>query len=85
MSGARSPVSRPVAVTFLLALTGVLVLFGVVVSALLGPLALVPYVGLLATPFVAAVVSARRRRARLAAGRTCTCCTGTVHDPVQVV
>jgi hypothetical protein len=32
-----------------------------------------------------AVVQARQRQTRLAVGRTCTCCTGTVHDPVKVI
>jgi hypothetical protein len=77
--------SRQVRVSFLLAFFGVLVLFGLVLNALLGPVALVPYVGLLIAPVLAAAVSTRRRRARLTAGHTCTCCTGTVHDPVQVL
>ena len=78
-------VSRQVRVTFLLAFSGVLGLIGLLLNALLGPVALVAYVGLLSAPFLAAVVSARRRRARVSAGRTCTCCTGTVHDPVRVI
>jgi hypothetical protein len=41
--------------------------------------------------FVAAALAAVRRQLRAAAstaraaGRTCTCCTSTVHDPVQVI
>jgi hypothetical protein len=78
-------VSPRVGVPFLLALVGVVVMLGLVVEQLLGPVALAVYVVLLVGPLTYAVVQARRRAARLAAGRTCTCCTGTVHDPVQVV
>ena len=70
-------------VMFLVALLGVLALFGVVAQALGGPLVLVAYaVGVL----VLLLAGARRARALLAPpGRTCSCCTGTVHDPVRVI
>jgi hypothetical protein len=74
-----------VAVPFLLAVTGVLVMLGLVVDRALGRIALTVYLLLILAPVVAGIVTATRRRNRLAAGRTCTCCTGTVHDPVQVV
>ena len=69
-------------VLFLLALTGVLAMVGVLVAELARPLALVAYVvvvlGLL-------VLGARRAKALATPpGRTCSCCTSTVHDPVQV-
>jgi hypothetical protein len=77
--------SRQVRVTFLLAFSGVLGLIGLILNAFLGPVALVAYVGLLAAPVLTAAVLARSRRARLTTGRTCTCCSGTVHDAVQVI
>ena len=78
-------VPRTVAVPFLLAVVGVLFMFGALIDRALGHVAVLAYVLLLAGPLVAAGVAARRRSARLRAGRTCTCCTGTVHDPVQVI
>jgi hypothetical protein len=78
-------VSPRVGVPFLLALVGVLFMLGVLVDELVGAAGVVAYVVLLAAPLGYAVVKARQRRSRLAAGRTCTCCTGTVHDPVQVI
>lgn len=78
-------VSKQVGLTFLLAIAGVLFLLALVVKALLGLVALLAFALLLVAPVAVAVVKARRGRARLAAGRTCTCCTGTVHDPVQVI
>jgi hypothetical protein len=77
--------SKVVGVSFLLAAAGVFFLLTLVVKVLLGLVAVVLFVLVLALPLVRAIHRARRRRARLAAGRTCTCCTGTVHDPVQVV
>jgi len=60
-------------------------MLGVVVHALLGAPGVAVLVLLLVAPLGYAVVRARQRRERLAAGHTCTCCTGTVHDPVQVI
>ena len=78
-------VPRRVAVPFLLAVIGVLFMFGAVLDRAVGRLALMAYVLLLVATVGAGIASAMRRRTRLAAGRSCTCCTGTVHDPVQVI
>ena len=78
-------VPRRIAVPFLLAMTGVLLMLGLIVNRALGAIALTAYVLLLVAPLAAALVTVARRRDRLAAGRTCTCCTGTVHDPVKVI
>jgi hypothetical protein len=78
-------VPRRIAVPFLLAVAGVLLMLGLVVDRALGRLALATYIVLLVAPLVAGVIATARRRSRLAAGRTCTCCSGSVHDPVQVV
>ncbi|MCU1590373.1 MAG: hypothetical protein JWP11_1629 [Frankiales bacterium] len=78
-------VPRAVAVPFLLALFGVLLMLGIVIGAVAGPVAVFFYAGLIVAPLVVGSVSSRRRASRLASGRTCTCCTGTVHDPVQVI
>jgi hypothetical protein len=77
--------SRQVRVSFLLAFSGVIFMLGTVVAAVAGPIAASAYAALVLAPLVLAAVSKRRRRARLTAGHTCTCCTGTVHDPVQVI
>jgi hypothetical protein len=78
-------VSKTVGVTFLLAAAGVLFLLALVVKLLLGLVAVALLVLVVAVPLIRAIRKARRRVARLNAGRTCTCCTGTVHDPVQVI
>jgi hypothetical protein len=78
-------VPRQVAVPFLLAALGVLFMFGALIDRALGHVAVLVYLALLVAPLAAGAVAASRRRTRLASGRTCTCCTGTVHDPVQVV
>jgi hypothetical protein len=76
-------VTRRLQVLFLLSLAGVLLAVGIVVADLGGPLAALAYAvvvgGLL-------LVAAARARAAAAPppGRTCTCCTSTVHDPVEV-
>ena len=76
--------SRRLQVLFLLALGGVLVLFGLLAARLGGPVVLTGYA---AAVLALLVVGARRARALTAPapGRTCSCCTSTVHDPVQVV
>jgi len=80
----RTP-SRLVATLFLLAAAGVLLALGLLVATL-GPVPLLVYVVLAGLVTGAGVRTARRqvqaRRPR--DGRTCTCCTSTVHDPVQV-
>ncbi len=74
--------SRRLQVLFLLALLGVLVVVGVVVGSLAGPVGAVAYAVVVTGLLVAA---ARRARADAApVGRTCSCCTSTVHDPVEV-
>jgi hypothetical protein len=72
---------------FLLAIAGVLVAVGLVVQAAAGAAGAVVYVALLLGLLLVGRRQVRRRAraAALSAGRTCTCCTGTVHDPVQVV
>ena len=70
-----------------LALLGVLGLVGVVVAVLAGVAGLVVF-AVLAVPLV--TVGVVRGRAALApeplpAGRSCTCCTTTHFDPVEVV
>ncbi len=72
---------------FLLALGGVLVVLGIVAAELGGPVALGAYLLV-----VAALVALGVRRARAVAarrtdrpeGRTCSCCTSTVYDPVEI-
>jgi hypothetical protein len=62
-------------------LVGVALIVGIALSNL-GPVVLVAYLALLA---VGAGALVRRVRAqRPDEGRTCTCCTSTVHDPVEV-
>ena len=79
--------TRRVQVLFLVALLGVLTLIGVVVGELAGPWALLAYV--VATVVLLGLGAARARAtqaaARRAAGRTCTCCTTSQHDPVKVI
>jgi hypothetical protein len=80
-------VPRRLAALFLLAVTGVLVAVGLVVGAVLGAAAATVYaVAVLALLLVGAQLVKRQARvAAIQAGRTCTCCTGSVHDPVQVI
>jgi hypothetical protein len=72
---------------FLVALVGVLVCVGLGVLSLAGPVAAVAYAvvafGLLLLG--AARARAAAEQARRAAGRTCTCCTTSQHDPVKVI
>ena len=82
-----NPVPRQLAALFLLAVTGVLVAIGLVVDAALGTVAAVVYTAAVLTLRLvgAQLVKRRARVAAIQAGRTCTCCTGSVHDPVQVI
>ena len=64
---------------FLVALVSVLTAVGVAVSAL-GWVALAAYVLLV----VVLVALAVRRNRPVDDGRTCSCCTSTVFDPVEV-
>ncbi len=74
---------------FLLAAAGVLLALGLVAAAF-GLVAVTVYAGAVAALVgfglrrARAVVGARQRAGR-PAGRTCRCCTSTVHDPVQVI
>ena len=80
-------VPRRLAALFLLAVTAVLAAVGAVLGAVLGTAVVVGYaVVVLGLVLVGAQVVKRRARvAAIQAGRTCTCCTGSVHDPVQVI
>jgi hypothetical protein len=74
-------VSRRLATLFAAALLGVLVVVGIALTSL-GWVALTSYLVVVGVGVTAAV---RRARAlREPAGRTCTCCTSTVFDPVEV-
>ena len=87
MSDGISPMTRRLQVLFLAALLGVLVVVGVVVADLAGPWATAAYavvVGVLLSLGAARARGAQARE-RAAAGRTCTCCTTSQHDPVKVV
>jgi hypothetical protein len=83
----RTTVPRVVAVPFLLAVAGVLFIVGLAVQHGVGRAAVAVYVVVIVGALGSGAVAARRRvrLAALAAGRTCTCCTGTVHDPVKVI
>ncbi|MCA1711432.1 MAG: hypothetical protein LC789_07260 [Actinobacteria bacterium] len=80
-------IPRRLAVLFLLALIGVLAAIGLVLGAVAGSAVGVGYAVVVVLGLLAATVAAKRRvrAVALAEGRTCTCCTGTVHDPVQVI
>ena len=82
--------STRLAVMFLTALLGVVIALGLAMARLGAPVALVYVLAVL----VASVLLARRARllrarsrsaSRAVAGRTCTCCTTSVHDPVKVI
>jgi membrane protein implicated in regulation of membrane protease activity len=78
-------------VLFLVALLGVLLVVGLAVLALLGGWVALAYAVVALLLVCAAAARARaaqsraRERARTAGGRTCTCCTATQHDPVEVI
>ena len=70
---------------FLLAAAGVLLALGLVASSF-GVVALTAYAGAVVVLVGFGVRRARAMaRAQRPAGRTCSCCTSTVHDPVQVI
>jgi hypothetical protein len=81
----RSP-SRLLAILFLLAAAGVLLALALIVATL-GLVPLLVYLALAGLVVGAGIRGARRQvqARRPAAGRTCSCCTTTVHDPVRVV
>jgi hypothetical protein len=70
-----------------LAVLGVTALLGVVVASLTGLPGLILYAAVAALLLGVATVRGRRllRPAPLPPGRTCTCCTTSQHDPVQVI
>ncbi len=77
-------------VLMLLAVLGVLVLGGLVVGALAGAVGVTAYAVLAVALLVTGGVLGRRALARveaepLPAGRSCTCCTTSQFDPVEVV
>lgn len=79
--------NRRLAALFVAALLGTLVIIGLALAPL-GWVVEVPYLLLVALGLGALMRTARELRraqaARLSAGRTCTCCSSTVHDPVEV-
>ena len=76
--------TRRLQVLFLLALLGVLLAAGLVLADLAGPLAAVAYAVVVLGGLLYAASRARAAAAAPPPGRTCTCCTSTVHDPVEV-
>lgn len=82
-----TPVPRRLAVLFLLASSGVLMMLGAVIGRVLGIAAVLAYVVVVAALLLVATIAAKRwvRAQRRAAGHTCSCCTGTIHDPIQVI
>ena len=89
MSDEGRPVNRRLAALFLLALLTVLVALGVA-AATLGAWVLAGYlvgVAVLLVLLVRQARAARRRQEheRQLAGRSCSCCTSTVFDPIEVI
>ena len=84
--------NRRLAALFLTAVLGVLLAVGLLLTQL-GPAVVTAYVVIVAGGLALLARRARALRtstrtgpsARLAAGRTCSCCTSSVHDPVQVI
>ena len=76
--------SRRLQVLFLLALVGVLAAAGLVVADLAGPVAATGYAVVTAGLLLAVAARARAAADARPAGSTCSCCTSTVHDPVEV-
>ncbi len=87
MSTPVAQLPKRLAGLFLLALLGILLMFGVVVARLAGPTPTAGYAVLVLVLGVLATRSAKHRMRLLARaqGRTCTCCTTSVHDPVKVI
>ena len=76
--------SAGLAALFTAAVSGVLVVVGLALAPLGWP-ALAPYLVLVALAVGTTVRRARAvRRAQQTDGRTCTCCTSTVYDAVEV-
>ena len=87
MSAPFVRVPRRLGVLFLLALLGILVMVGAVVGRVAGTWPLLAYVVVVVVAGVLATRTAKRRLRALnrAQGRSCTCCTTSVHDPVKVI
>jgi hypothetical protein len=81
------PLSRRLAALFCLAVLGILVLGGIVVGSLTGLVGLLGYAAVTGGLLGLAIARGRRlwQPAPLPAGRTCTCCTTSQHDPAEVV
>ncbi len=75
--------SRRLAALFAAAALGVLVVLGLALAPL-GWAGEAPYLLLVALGLAVLGRRARALRAEQAAGRTCSCCTSTVYDPVEV-
>ena len=82
----RGPGRRP-QLLFLAALLGLLAAVGTVVADLLGPVAAGLYGAAVLALLVVGAARARAAEAsrRERAGRTCTCCTSSQHEPVRVI
>jgi len=82
----RTP-SRGLRLLLCAALLGVLLVVGLAVASLLGPIGAALYAVLALALVGVAVVRGHKALAPtpLPAGRTCTCCTTSQHDPVQVL
>ena len=72
---------RRLTVLLAVAILGVHVMIALAL-AMVGPLPCIAYV--VVTNIGLALLVRRKRVAQRPTGRTCTCCTSTVHDPVEV-
>ena len=78
--------SRALAALFLSAAAGLVIVVGLALSAF-GTVAVVLWAVLVALVLALGVRKARALRPppSTSTGRTCSCCTTTVHDPVKVI
>lgn len=81
------PASRRLGALLCLAVVGVLLAVGLGIAGTAGPTSGLVYAAL---ALVVLVLAVRRGRSLLPPppppdGRTCTCCTATQHDPVQIL
>jgi len=79
--------SRLLPALLCLALIGIALSVGLVVLSALGGVAALAYAAVVVALLLVGGVRARRALAPppAPAGRTCTCCTTTQHDPVRIV
>ena len=79
--------SRRLLARLCVAVLGVLLMLGLVVTALTGPVGGVAYAGAALVLVGVGIWRGRRLLAppRRPAGRTCDCCTTTHFDPVEVI